>query len=432
MNNHELTNQTHPLITPDHLRRQAVVYCRQSTERQVLQNTGSTQYQRSLVEIAREHGWEDSQIITIDEDLGRSGSTTQGRTGWERLQAMIDADQVGAVFVANISRLARQVYDFEVFRMRAALHKTLLYCDGRLADPTNSNDTIVSQLMAMVASFENRKRTELMTQSRLAKAKRGEAVSRLPVGWIKGPDGRFDYDPATKDTIRTIIDTFWQTRSVRQTVKTLTKAGIQIPCKKRGERIHCNRPTLGRVRFILTDPAYAGCYVYQKTQAQPGGRILASGQSARVPVSEEHWIKNFNHHPAYLTLEEQEEIRSILAKNHFKRRDRPGRGRAVFQGLLRCGVCGTNLSVCYPAKRCMYSCSRSSRYAETLCMSFTSNDLEQSILREVFKVLKTPPIDMLKCALEGARKKKQTRKSWIGSEREACARRVRRTGTCRS
>jgi len=144
MNNHELTNQTHPLITPDHLRRQAVVYCRQSTERQVLQNTGSAQYQRSLVEIAREHGWEDSQIITIDEDLGRSGSTTQGRTGWERLQAMIDADQVGAVFVANISRLARQVYDFEVFRIRAALYKTLLYSDGRLADPTNSNDTIVS------------------------------------------------------------------------------------------------------------------------------------------------------------------------------------------------------------------------------------------------------------------------------------------------
>src|SRR5207237_10304963 len=166
-----------------------------------------------------------SQIITIDEDLGRSSSTIQGRTGWERLQEMIDANQVGAVFVANISRLARQVYDFEVFRMRAALHHTLLYSDGRLTDPANSNDAIVSQMMAMVASFENRKRAEVMMQSRLAKAKRGEAVSPLPVGWIKGPDGKYDFDPPTKDTIRMIIDTFWQTRSLRQTVKTLVKAG---------------------------------------------------------------------------------------------------------------------------------------------------------------------------------------------------------------
>jgi len=107
MNNAELTKQTHSLITPYHLRRQAVVYCRQSTEQQLVKNSGSTEFQRSLAAVARDYGWEDSQIITIDEDLGRSGSTTQGRTGWERLQGMIEANQVGAVFVANISRLAR-------------------------------------------------------------------------------------------------------------------------------------------------------------------------------------------------------------------------------------------------------------------------------------------------------------------------------------
>jgi DNA invertase Pin-like site-specific DNA recombinase len=171
---------------------------------------------------------------------------------------MIDGDQVGAVFAANISRLARNVYDFEVFRMRAALHRTLLYSDGRLSDPANSNDTFSSQIMAMVASFENRKRAELMVQSRLAKAERGEVVSKLPVGWIKGPDGKYDFDPETEDRIRMIIETFWQTRSVRQTVKALVKAGIEIPCSKRSQRIHLFRPTLGRVTFILTDPAYAG------------------------------------------------------------------------------------------------------------------------------------------------------------------------------
>jgi DNA invertase Pin-like site-specific DNA recombinase len=189
MNDNAPTNQTHPLIKADHLRRLAVVYCRQSTQKQVEQNTGSTQFQRNLAEVARQYGWPDSQIITIDDDLGKSGSTTIGRIGWQRLEGMIETDQVGAVFAANISRLARNVYDFEVFRMRAALHRTLLYSDGRLTDPANSNDTFSSQIFAMVAAFENRKRAELMMQSRLTKAKKGEVVSKLPVGWIKGPDG---------------------------------------------------------------------------------------------------------------------------------------------------------------------------------------------------------------------------------------------------
>jgi DNA invertase Pin-like site-specific DNA recombinase len=79
----------------------------------------------------------------------------------------------------------------------------------------------------MVAHFENRKRAEIMTQARKAKAKQGMAVSRLPVGWIKGPDGKYDYDPETKETIKMVIETFWQTRSIRRTVKVLAKGEVR-------------------------------------------------------------------------------------------------------------------------------------------------------------------------------------------------------------
>ena len=78
MNNPPLT-QTHQLISPIHLRRLAVVYVRQSTEIQVRDNTGSADFQRSLAETARSYGWPDSQILIIDEDLGRSGSSAEGR-----------------------------------------------------------------------------------------------------------------------------------------------------------------------------------------------------------------------------------------------------------------------------------------------------------------------------------------------------------------
>ena len=116
---------------------------------------------------------------------------------------------------------------------------------------------IASQITAIVASFENRKRTEVMSQSRIAKAKRGEAVSRLSVGWVKGPDGKYQFDPRCEGTIRMIIDTFFQTRSISRTVKALAKAGVQIPYRY-GERIVFRRPNVCRVGRILTHPNYVG------------------------------------------------------------------------------------------------------------------------------------------------------------------------------
>src|SRR6266480_5171547 len=421
MKDNELTNKTHPLITPDHLRRLAIVYCRQSTEKQVDQNTGSADFQRSLAEVARSYGWPDSQIEILHKDLGRSGSSTEKRTDWQRLQIMITAKQVGIVFVATISRLSRQVLDFELFRLLAAFHNTLLYTDGRLVDPSNPNDTFLAQVTAMVAHFENRKRAEVMMQSRLVKARKGEVVSRLPIGWIKTPSGKYDYDPETKEIVKLVIDTFWQTRSARRTAITLAKAGIKIPYR-RGKKIYYRRANQARVTFILTHRAYTGTYVFGRTQSQPGEPVLANGQSRRIKLPEERWIQIYNNHPAYMTVEQQEEIKAILKRNSFKRRDRAGRGRALTQGLVRCAVCGMSLKTYYPGKTYAYVCSRNQEYpAEKPCTFFSSVDFDQCVIREVLKILKAPPIDMLKAALEASRSSKQTRLEWIESERERLA-----------
>jgi DNA invertase Pin-like site-specific DNA recombinase len=257
--NSERTKVSHPAITPDHLRRLAVVYVRQSSERQVREHTGSASFQRSLAAVARSYGWPESQIKIIEDDLGKSGSSTEGRTGWQRLQQMIEAEEVGAVFGANISRLSRRVIDFELFRLRAACHNT--YVDGRFINPADSNDTIVSQITAMVAQYENRKRAELIMQGRWAKAKRGKVVSRPPIGWVKRPDGGYDYDLAVKETIAMIVDTFWQTRSLGRTVKLLAEAKITLPPRwfrsvalrmNAGGPVPSRKITPERVIFILT------------------------------------------------------------------------------------------------------------------------------------------------------------------------------------
>jgi recombinase len=340
---------------------------------------------------------------------------------------MMSTREIGIVIVANVARLSRQLLDFELFRLRAAATDTLLYADGRFVDPADSNDIFYSQLQAMFGSHENRQRVKTMSQARITKAKQGAVVSALPIGWVKGPDETYEKDPETKDTIQLVIDTFWEKRSLRSTVKALAKAGVEIP-SRHGKRLYFTKPTLDRVKKILTNVAYAGTYAFGKTQSLPGVPVLASGQSKRIKRPESEWIQTFNHHPAYMTREEQEQIKSILKENAFKRRNRAGRGQALTQGLLRCAICGEILVVCYHKKTYSYGCGwKCLQYAENPCTRFVSLEFDQYILAEVFKILKTPPVDMLISALEVARSQEKARLSWVEAERERLKHEERRT-----
>jgi hypothetical protein len=138
-----------------------------------------------------------------------------------------------------------------------------------------------------------------------------------------------------------------------------------------------------------------------------------------MKVPEDRWIQTFDHHPPYMSREEQEQVTSILAENQFKRRDRAGRGPALTQGLLRCATCGESLVVCYHKNTYSYGCGlKWLKYAETPCTRFVSNEFDSCILDEVFKVLYTPPVDMLRSALEASRRQEQARLCWIETERE--------------
>ena len=155
--------------------------------------------------------------------------------------------------------------------------------------------------------------------------------------------------------------------------------------------------------------------MYGKTQSKPGGPILPNGQSKRMKVPEEHWIKNFDHHPSYITPQQQEEIRSILHENLFRRRHRAGRGPALLQGLLRCATCNRSFNVAYRRNNSYsYRCAWEIRR----CSRFSSSNFEQYVLAAVFKVLEAPPLEMLQAALEETRNQELARLHWIESERE--------------
>jgi DNA invertase Pin-like site-specific DNA recombinase len=82
----------HPKIMSHHLARQAIIYVRQSTLRQVLENTGSTERQYALVDKAAEYGWPAAQIVVIDEDQGRSAASATGRSGFQQLVGVLGLD----------------------------------------------------------------------------------------------------------------------------------------------------------------------------------------------------------------------------------------------------------------------------------------------------------------------------------------------------
>ena len=410
---------THALITPDHLRRKALIYLRQSTPEQVRENTGSTDFQRSQRDLARAYGWPDHLIEVIDEDLGKSGSSTAGRTGWQDMLDQIAGNGVGAVFAANVSRLSRKLIDFETLRILASYHRVLLIMDGRVIDPKDANDAVLTQVTATIAQYENRKRAEIMSQSRMTKARQGIVVSNLPIGWVKVPDGRYDYDPRVKETIEHVIETFWRVRTLRGTVVTLDHAGVKIPARH-GDRIIYNRPSLLNVRSILTNSAYSGSYIYGKTKCTPELGIHANGESIRMRIPEHSWITVPNLLPPYMSPEAQAEVRAIFKANNFFKRDRIGRGSALCQGLLHRGSCQTRFVVQYDGNGShRYWCGwKTIKHAQKPCSSCDGKELDRDIEREVLRVLRTPPVELLREALQESRKAKERRKDWIQAEKE--------------
>jgi hypothetical protein len=88
-----------------HLRRQAIVYVRQSHPQQVVENVESTARQYALVERAIAWGWSPERVIVIDEDQGQSGQSIATRLGFQRLLAEVSLDHVGLILGLELSRL---------------------------------------------------------------------------------------------------------------------------------------------------------------------------------------------------------------------------------------------------------------------------------------------------------------------------------------
>jgi len=400
-----------PKIRPEHLQRGAVVYVRQSTMTQVQDHTESRRSQYALADTARSMGF--TEVETIDDDLGRSGSGVVDRPGFQRLVARMCTGSVGAVFCIEASRLARNGRDWHHLVDLCALVAALVIDPDGVYDPRLLNDRLLLGLKGTMSEYE----LSLLRQRGMAaidaKAKRGELRVGLPPGFCWNEIGKIEIDPDERvaDAIRGLLRKFRDTGSARQVLHWAKDAGLDVPVVQRGPdgtRIEWQAPAYHNILSVLQNPHYAGAYAFGRTENRT--RIIdgrAHRTSGHKKPREKWTVLLRDHHEGYITWCEYEDNQRILSENSYvqKRASRKsGRGgRALLTGLLRCGACGRMLHVFYGASSGhahRYVCrGDTARGASPLCLGVGGVRLDRAVSLQLLQAVAPSAIDI---ALEAA------------------------------
>src|ERR1051325_7919092 len=307
-------------ITPSHLARQAIVYLRQASAAQVEHNRESTDRQYALADKARELGWPAERVVIIDEDLGLSGSGTAARSGFARLIAEVALARVGLVLGLEVSRLARNNAEWYRLLHLAGMTDTLIADADGLYHPALFNDRLLLGLKGTMSEAELHVLRARLNGGIRNKAARGELRRGLPVGFVWGDvdgDVRFHPDEAVRTAIQQVFDRFAQTGSARRVWLWFRSEGLTFPLRMhQGGEIRWVEPSYTAIHHVLTNPVYAGAYVYGRTRQETV--LDATGRHKKrlrhLPRAE--WqVLIPQHHPGFIDWQTYEANQQPLARN---------------------------------------------------------------------------------------------------------------------
>ena len=428
---------THPKLTPDRLRREAIVYIRQSTPTQVLHHQESQRRQYGLAQRARELGFH--RITVIDEDLGRTGSGVVERTGFQRLVAHVCSGDVGAVLCLEASRLARNGRDWHhLIELCGMVGAVLIDPDG-IYDPSLLNDRLLLGLKGQMSEYEWSLIRQRSLEAIHQKARRGDLRIPIPVGFTWTGDGRIEKDPdqRVQQALDLVFRKMTELGSMRQVLIWFREEQVCLPAvAPHGgpSPIIWKLPRYITIRSILTNPVYAGAYAFGKTETRTqvvDGRGRKSSGHHKPRAEWMVFIRD--HHPGYLSWDEYERNRAMtIANTHRQSGVEPqaGRGgRALLSGLLRCRRCGRMLFVAYSGRRGVvvrYECRGARLEAfERRCISFGGLRVEEAVSAEVLRAIEGNAIDAALDAAEQIRQQRQHVRRTIELEAEQARYEVR-------
>jgi DNA invertase Pin-like site-specific DNA recombinase len=341
-----------------HLARDAYVYIRQSTMRQVLEHTESTKRQYDLRQRAVALGWPSERIVVIDDDLGESGAYV-GREGFGRLVSEVGLGKAGVVCSLEVSRFARNSSDWHRLLEICALTDTLILDEEAVYDPSHFNDRLLLGLKGTMSEAELHVIRARLTGGMLNKARRGELALRLPAGFVHKTDGKVDMDPdkEVQSAIRRFFELFHRIGSVLGTVRRFGEEKLLFPTRMHagsdaGELVW-RTLTVSRAAQVLHNPCYAGAYAYGRRQTV---RRVTVGRAPVRIVDRSRWCTLIRDaHAGYIDWNEHEENLRRLTENRRSgpqfNRCAPREGPALLQGIIHCSVCGKAMTVRYHCGR---------------------------------------------------------------------------------
>ena len=373
-----MTTEAATKVRAPHLSRNAYLYVRQSTLRQVLNNTESTVRQYDLRQRAVALGWPADQVVVVDVDQGHSGASAADREGFQRLVADVSMGRAGIVLGLECSRLARNNADWHRLLEICALTGTLICDEDGLYDPADFNDRMLLGLKGTLSEAELHFIRARLRGGQLSKARRGELPMALPVGFVNDPAGKavLDPDAGVQQALRHLFATFARAGSARAVVQTFNVEGLRFPTRVRRGRRKANFPgrrCATRGCCALHNPHNAGAFAYGRVRCR-------HGPGRQVPVKRSPRDRGrFDPRCAPLINWETFELnQKLLAGNahahaHGSERAKgPAReGPALLQGLAVCGRCGCRMTVAYhlragvevPEYRCMRAAVQDGRPA---------------------------------------------------------------------
>jgi DNA invertase Pin-like site-specific DNA recombinase len=385
-------NDKHEKVRPEHRARNAYLYVRQSTLRQVLENTESTKRQYALRDRAAVLGWDAQQIVVIDSDLGQSGASASDREGFQKLVAEVSLGRAGIVLGLEVSRLARNSTDWHRLIELCALTHTLILDEDGVYDPGQFNDRLLLGLKGTLSEAELHILRSRMRGGILNKVRRGEFAIPLPAGFLY--DGHqqviLDPDQAVQQSIGQLFGAFRRSGSAPGVVREFRNKQWKFPVRTRkGPRpgdLEWVDLTRNRVNSVLRNPRYAGAYAYG--QNRHGKKPDGSGRCIQRLPREQWYQLQREAHPGYLSWEEYEENLKRLGENapapKPQGRGAVREGPALLQGLAYCGVCGARIAVRYHSRADRlvpdYVCTgNNSNQATPPCQLVPGRNLDQVI-----------------------------------------------------
>jgi len=400
-----------PKIKPEHLARKAIVYLRQSSEKQVRQNKESQHLQYAVAERVRALGW--TQVEIINSDLGSSaGIASAQREGFERVLSSVALGEVGVVGSREVSRLSRTDKDWCRLLEVCQIFGTLIADEQQIYDLNYLDDQLVLGIKGTLSVVELKVIRQRLLAGQESKARRGELFKRLPVGYARDPLGKIALHPDRRVTeaIQLVFTKFRKLWSVRQTFQWFRDHDVELPANPiRGTQLVWKIPSQSLVRDILCNPFYAGAYVWGR---RPVTTLLIEGRlekrQSAMRSAEECRVFIRDHHVGYIDWATYEENRRMTRRNSVNWEGdesmaaiRAGQGLLV--GLLRCGHCGRKLHVRYWGGRgtnARYLCKGDYDDGGQYCIGFGGGSVDRRVGQELLKVIAPLGVEASLRALE--------------------------------